>query len=344
MSKRKLTARQTQRVRAIQERRRQGAQDRADRQDRSLPETTLGPEQTGVVVAQYGANLVVEDPSGALRPCLVRQNLGTLVCGDHVVWQSSNEKLGVVTARLPRRSVLNRPGYYGRDRALAANLDQIIIVSAVQPELSESLIDRYLVAAERTAIAPLILINKVDLLDADGQAATAARLEPFRRIGYPILYASTHSAHGLDYLIEQLAGHTSVLVGHSGVGKSSLVGALLPDRDIRIGRLSTASGLGRHTTSTATLYRLPQGGALIDSPGVRNFHLWDLEPTELIHGFREFAAYLGHCQFRDCRHEQDPGCALRAAAQMGEIHPRRLASYRLIRKSLEEALARKARS
>ncbi len=337
MAKRKLSHRQAKRAQALQERRCGRALERAAQQEKALEGAGLGAEQTGVVVAQYGANLVVEDSADTLYHCMARQNLGGLVCGDRVVWQSTDGGSGVVTARMPRDTVLTRPSWGGRQKALAANLNQIVIVSAPRPELSEALIDRYLVAAELTGIPALILINKIDLLDERGWDAMERCLEDFRRIGYPIQYASTQAAHGLDNPIEQLSHRTSVLVGQSGVGKSSLIHALLPDQQIRIGALSTASGLGRHTTSTATLYRLPQGGALIDSPGVRNFHLWDVDPALLIQGFREFCPYLGACRFRDCRHEQEPGCTLRAALEAGKISRRRIENYQGIRQALEDA-------
>jgi len=342
VTRRRLNRRQTRRVRLEQQRRREHAEGLGSNDDAALAASEANGEALGgTIVSRYGAHLAVEDEGGRLHDCTARQHLGALVCGDRVAWQAVSDGLGVVTVRLERKSALVRPGYDGSDRALAANVDRIIIVAAPRPELSEALIDRYLVAAELTGIAPLILLNKLDLLAANRRSAVLRRLDPYRNIGYELCSASTHAHHGLDELVTQLRGHTSVLVGQSGVGKSSLIKALLPDREVRTGELSPTRQLGRHTTTTAMLYRLPQGGALIDSPGVRNFHLWNVAPESLGEGFREFREHLGHCQFRNCKHLLEPRCALREAVGRGAIEARRFDSYLEIRTALEEARRRR---
>jgi ribosome biogenesis GTPase len=323
VARRRLSQRQIERIRTIQERRRQKLANRAER---VLQAGEPDDVCEGLVVARHGANLAVADEQGRLYHCLARQNIGHPVCGDRVVWQPSGKTQGVVAALLPRRSILSRPDYSGREKPLAANLDRVVVVLAPRPEPSEYLLDQYLIAAEQIGVDALVTINKADLLDAETERAFLTRFAVYQRIGYPVLMVSARREHGLDRLEEALAGHTSILVGQSGVGKSSLIQALLPDLDIQIGRLSQATGLGCHTTSAATWYRLPTGGALIDSPGVRSFRLGRLQRGALEFGFRELRPYIGHCQFSDCRHDQEPGCAIRAAAALGEIDPRRLAN------------------
>ena len=299
MARRKLTPKQVERIKQLQEERRARA---AARQGAGRAASGLGPEQPGLVVARFGKGVAVEDEAGALHHCLMRQNLGDVVCGDRVVWQGSKEGGGVVTAVEPRDSVLERhDAMRAGTKTMAANIDRMVIVAAPLPELSTALLDRYLAAAELTAIEPLIVINKIDLLDDESRGWLHEQLAHFEAIGYPLIYASTHTAHGLDELREALTGHTAILTGQSGVGKSSLINALLPDLDIAVGALHEATGLGTHTTTTATLYHLPEGGHLIDSPGIREFGLWNVTPEALETGFREIHATAPHCRFRALR-------------------------------------------
>ncbi len=336
MAKRKLTRRQQWRVEKIQQERQQRAERKSVRQRvDSDSDLSLGEEQEGLLVANYGSSVEIEDSTGATHRCLLRQNLPLLVTGDRVVWQTAQEG-GVVSALIPRRSVLSRPDNTGEQKAVAANIDQILVVAAPAPEFSPELIDQYLAAAELTGITPVLVFNKIDLIDNEKQASVAELLQRYRGIGYEIIETSTKQQHGLDALRQRLRGLISVFVGQSGVGKSSLVKALLPEREIAVGELSQQSGLGQHTTSTARLYHLPDGGALIDSPGVRDFRLWPMSHTALAQGFREFTPYLGKCRFRDCRHEVEPQCALREAVERGEISQRRLESYLRLCAQLEQ--------
>ena len=204
------------------------------------------------------------------------------------------------------------------------------IVVASRPSFQEGLIDRYLAASEIIGAQPLLVVNKADMLDAGGRYTMEERLAPFEKIGYDLLFTSNRTTDGLKELHEHLGGHTSILVGQSGVGKSSLVLSLLPDLEIRVGALSEAPGLGRHTTTVASLYHLPDGGDLIDSPGVRDFNLWTRDAGEVAYGFRDFRPFLGQCRFNNCQHVTEPGCAVSDAARRGEIEPRRLESYRHI--------------
>lgn len=333
MAGRRLTERQRERIDRAQERRRQ----RAGAASAAFDGAGLGPEQTGRVIANHGRTAIVEADDGRLHRCAARQNLGRLACGDRVIWQAASAGDGVVVAVGERRSLLARPDHGGRLRPVAANLDAVAVVLAPTPEPSEYLIDRYLVAIAAIGTQGLLVLNKLDLLEPAGLAELTERLEPYRRIGYPLLPVSGRTARGLDEFRARLRGRTSLLVGQSGVGKSSLIKALLPDREIRIRAVSAATGHGAHTTSASTLYHLPDGGDLIDTPGVRSFELGEIHPRDLERGFPELAPHLGGCRFSDCRHDAEPDCALRAAVARGEIAPRRLDSYRQLRAALKEA-------
>jgi ribosome biogenesis GTPase len=327
MAKRRLTQQQKARIARIQEERRQRMAEQAEAALEEAAEGEPGAPQKGRVITRHGRNLVVRDEDGGLHLCLFRQNLGEIVCGDQVVWQATHDSEGVVTARLDRRSALTRPDYSGREKALAANVSQLVIVLAPEPEPTGFLIDQYLVAAEQLGVDAIICLNKADLLGGGDWQAFRECFAHYEDIGYPIIGVSAKREHGLDPLIERLRDQTSILVGQSGVGKSSLVNALIPDQDAQVGRLSNATGLGRHTTSATTLYDLPSGGELIDSPGVRSFRLGQMERAQLEQGFREFRPYLGQCKFKNCAHENEPECAIRAAVAAGHIHPERLANF-----------------
>lgn len=325
MTKRRLSQRQIERIQMIQERRRERLSARPEAALAEL-EGDAEPE-AGRVVVRHGANLAVEDASGHVIHCLARQNIGHPVCGDRVVWQRTADGQGVVTAIQPRSTVLSRPDFSGRDKPLAANLTRLVVLIAPEPDPSGYLIDQYLVAAELIGVEAMIVGNKMDLLAGDARAAFERRFAHYPAIGYPTFWISLRQSESLAGLIAALAGQTSVLVGQSGVGKSSLVKALLPDREIQIGRLSRATGLGRHTTSAATCYRHTGDGFLIDSPGVRSFRLGELDAESLQQGFRDFKPFLQRCRFNDCRHDQEPDCAIRQAVAEGLIAPERLANF-----------------
>ena len=282
----------------------------------------------GLVLAHFGQTSLVEDDNGEVFRCATRRNLSRTVCGDRVLWQASNPREGVIVRVLERDTTLTRPDNNNRVRPVAANLDQIAIVIACKPSFEYGMLDRYLVAAELIGATPVIVVNKSDLLDTESRSKLQQRLAIYEDIGYSLLFISTRTTDGLTDLHQQLRVHTSILVGQSGVGKSSLVQALLPDLDIRTGALSQVTGLGRHTTTVTTLYHLPDGGDLIDSPGVRDFSLSPVAIDQLARGFREFRNYLGQCRFHNCRHASEPGCAVQDAARNGVINQRRLANYR----------------
>jgi ribosome biogenesis GTPase len=335
MGKRKLTRRQAWRVNKIQEERRKRAENRDHLAEEALASGELGAEREGLVIAHFGTQVLVEAGELSQR-CHLRANLENLVTGDTVVWLPG-EPNGVVVARQPRESELLRPDNFGKLKPVAANVDQIIIVIAPLPEPHANLVDRYLVAAEAVGIEPIILLNKSDLIDGAQRESMAELLAPYPLLEYRVLEASCKNRDGLAALMAALQGHTSVFVGQSGVGKSSLVNALLPEANMRVGELSEARDKGTHTTTTARLFHLPSGGALIDSPGIREFGLWHMDREQIEHGFREFRPLMGLCKFRDCRHREEPGCAIAAALAAGEISARRMGSYRLMVGNLEDS-------
>lgn len=340
MAKRRLSEQQTRRIRDQQSRRARRAVEGETRSD-----SDLGPEQPGLVISHFGAQLDVEalegERRGSVIRCRLRANLDALVTGDRVVWQPrAGGDDGIVVASLERHSLLSRPdAHSGAPRPVAANIDQLLVVIAPRPEPFANLIDRYLVAAEASGIEPILLLNKSDLLD-DGTIderehdALETLLATYRDIGYRVLRASTVACdsrqHGLDELRALLTGRISVFVGQSGVGKSSLISTLLPGEEIRIGELSQAVTKGRHTTTTARLFHLPDGGDLIDSPGIREFGVGHLTRADIEAGFRELQPLLGRCRFRNCRHDAEPGCAVREAEQHGALTPRRSTSLRAL--------------
>ena len=300
--------------------------------DHATRETTDSTTRTGLVIVNYGKNLLLEDDEGNLYRCVTRRGLEQLVCGDSVEWMPTGEQDGVVESLHPRSTVMYKADGHNRQRPLAANIDQVVIEVATEPALDAFLIDKYTVAAELADAMPLIVINKADLLSDEDRRNIGSLMQQYHHIGYTSLFTSALMNTGIDEFRQQLAGKTSILVGQSGVGKSSLVKRLLPEQEITIGELSDASGLGRHTTTTTTLYHLPDDGNLIDSPGVRDFHLGAVDPDRLDHGFREFRPFLGQCKFNDCLHLSEPGCAVTAAVETGRISARRMESYRRLQR------------
>ncbi|MFV9996655.1 MAG: small ribosomal subunit biogenesis GTPase RsgA [Arsenophonus endosymbiont of Dermacentor nuttalli] len=314
-----------------------------------INDNQLGTPQDGLVISRFGQHADIETKVGDIQRCNIRRTIDSLVTGDRVIWrpalhQQSNIKVnGVIEAVYERTSVLTRPDYYDGLKPIAANINQAIIVSAILPQLSLNIIDRYLVACETLNIAPIIILNKIDLLNKQNSREISKVIELYHSIGYVVLCVSNHTHEGMDALINILTGKISIFVGQSGVGKSSLINNLLPNNEekILVNQVSDNSGLGQHTTTTARLYHFAQGGDLIDSPGIREFGLWHLTKEQITKGFVEFRQYLGYCKFRDCKHLDDPGCALQQTVTTGKIAKSRIENYHRILTSMEQIKPRR---
>ncbi len=279
----------------------------------------------GRVIAAHGRQYVVELADGSRLPCFPRGKKSEIACGDRVDIKQTSDDQGVIEAIQPRSSLLYRSNEI-RQKLIAANVDQLVIVVATEPAFSDELIARALVAAESEEIEPLIVLNKCDLTDKLG--AARQRLAVLVGLGYRVLELSALE-HAED-LRPHLANRTSVLVGQSGMGKSTLVNALLPDAKAATREISLALDSGKHTTTHATLYHLDADSHLIDSPGLQEFGLGHLDRQEIENAFPEFRPFHGQCRFRDCLHNREPDCALIAAVDAKKIDKSRFLTYHRI--------------
>ena len=279
----------------------------------------------GQVIAAYGRHYLVEAGDGRRYACFPRGKKSSIACGDRVMFVQTSGEQGVVEAVDPRSTLFSRSVAH-RQKLIAANASQLAIVVAAEPSFSEELINRCLVAAEHQQMRALILLNKCDLEQA--AAAAQERLEPYAQAGYRVLRLAALS--GAEALRPLLAREATVLVGQSGMGKSTIINALFPQARAATREISAFLASGRHTTTQAQLYRLDAESTLIDCPGLQEFGLHHLSRQDIESGFIEFRRFLGECRFQNCRHLSEPGCALALAADAGEIHPRRLEMFRRI--------------
>lgn len=282
---------------------------------------------TGLVVAAHGRHLIVESPDRSRRLCHLRGKKSEAVVGDRVAWSDTGDE-GVVDALLPRRNLLYRQDEW-RSKAFAANLDRIVFMVSGEPMFSETQLARALVAAAQAGIEVVIALNKVDLPSA---ALARERLGAYGRMGMTLveLALKTRPDDAVAALAPLLAGKTTLVLGPSGAGKSTLINRMVPAADAQVGEISVALGTGRHTTTSTRWYWLgdhAEQGALIDSPGFQAFGLQQVPAADLASLMPDLATHLGQCKFYNCTHRHEPGCALRAAAEAGEVDARRWRLY-----------------
>ena len=280
----------------------------------------------GTVVAAYGKRYQVELSEDKHRiSCVTRGKKTDIACGDHVTIQLTDKHEGVIESTLPRSTLLYRSNAF-KSKMLAANVTQIIIVLATQPSFYEALLNRCLIAAEAARIKVLIVLNKCDLADNDN---AKQKLALYTSLGYQVLPLS--AKEDISTLKPYLQGQASILVGQSGMGKSTMINALLPNESVRTQEVSHVLDSGKHTTTAAHLYHLDADSILIDSPGLQEFGLHHLSTDELEHAFIEFRPYLGKCRFNNCKHLQEPDCAITEAVAASKISPERFAIYKMLR-------------
>lgn len=324
MVKRHLSEQQQKRIASGQEQRLQKADAKG------------GPLMKGRVYARYSRHALVKpidnEHEAKAKKCHIRANINNITVGDIIAYREDKRGQPVVVAVEPRTSEILRPDGLGKLKAVAANIDQVFIVIARVPAPAPALVDRYLVAAENAGLKALLVYNKADLGITD---ETEKWLQEYKDLGYPLLFCSSYDGDGLDEIQGALKGFNNIVVGQSGVGKSSMLNAMLPDANMKVGALSESRDKGRHTTTSAQMFALPNGGFLIDSPGIREFHLNHLSKADVYRGYIEFENLEEHCRYRNCSHIQESGCAYEAFIENGGLTQSRQQSLYYILNTLE---------
>lgn len=344
MAKRKLSKQQKRRIDSKQK-----SKIKKDLSGDSKLQLDESSTQTARVISHHGRQLFAETEDLEKIKCKIRQNLGDIACGDYVVVQQaidtenksaagdSDASQYVVVAVKERSNLLVKTGFAGAIKPVAANIGQLVVVTALKPKPNPYLIDRYLTAAENLPAKALIVINKVDLMDYETKRIVDDMTALYQGIGYQVISTSIKQDIGLDALSEALSNTTSILVGLSGVGKSSIVKAILPKEEIKIGETSEATGEGKHTTTVSALYHLKDNGIIIDSPGVRDFTPINNSISEITNGFIDVRQFNGACKFSNCSHSNEPGCAMRTAVSDGLLNEQRFNNYlRLVQEFNEQ--------
>ena len=283
-------------------------------------------QHQGRVVTRYGAELILLNEENKHIRCTARRKFENIACGDYVCWQPTEQGNSIVTSILPRKNALTRPDRRGKPKAIAANIDQIIIVCSWLPKPSWMLVDQYMIAAQLIGADALLVINKADLAEQYAKEKDWKALDEYESIGYTVIQANALTGLGIDEIRKKLSGKTSVFVGQSGVGKSSIIGQVLPELTIKVGEISQ-SGEGKHTTTTADLYRIDNDGFVIDSPGVRDFALANVDADGIRQGYREFNEFAKLCRFSNCTHTHEPHCQVKQAAETNDIPAGRYRRY-----------------
>ncbi|MCK4494129.1 MAG: ribosome small subunit-dependent GTPase A [Methylococcales bacterium] len=284
----------------------------------------------GQVISHLGKGIAVEI-KGDIILCQTRRKLETVVVGDKVLVTLALNQQGRIDEILPRRSLLTRPSRGRKIRPVAANIDMVYVVFAREPHCDFLLIDQYLAICENRNIDAVLVFNKQDL---PASAEIESELKHYQTLDYPLHRVSATQKIGMTTLKASLKNKVSLFAGQSGVGKSSLTNTLLPDKNLKTNTVSETTKHGRHTTTAATLYHFPEGGDLIDSPGVAIFGLADLNEVQLAQGYREFQPLIEQCRFHNCAHVKDKGCAVREAAEKKQISPTRYQRFLKLREKI----------
>lgn len=329
MAKRdKLTHRQKRQIAKTQKNKTSG-------ENSNIELGNLGEQSEGVMISRFGEQAdVLEVKSGNTYRCFLRQNLGAPVPGDRVIFRLDNNEQGIIESINERNSLLQRPSHHQGLKPVVANIDRVFILVAPLPDFSTILLDRYLIAIENTGIDIVIVANKWDLMDEIKAQSIEPQLSIYQGLGYPLVKISTKENLGQQALLDEIKDHSSILVGQSGVGKSSIINWLFPAQSLATKSISENSRLGQHTTTASQLFCLTENtiekGFIIDSPGIREFGLWHLTNQQIANGFKEFQPLLGSCKYRDCKHINEPGCQIVEAVKQEKISNQRWLNYRKI--------------
>ncbi len=284
---------------------------------------------TGLVIAAYGRRGILETDDGETLKYQAKGHRLRVVCGDRVEWERHGSGGSAIVQKSSERdnALERQPPDRPYPEVLAANLGCIVVVCAASPETNWFLVDRYLATAELMGCRVVLVDNKIDIENAASNEGRRRELAVYRELGYSCVGVSAHKGHGIDQLLTDLSDTIAILVGQSGVGKSSLINALVPNADILVGALSAGTAEGKHTTTASVMHQLPGGGRLIDTPGVRDFVPVISKARSVEFGFLEISALIGQCRFNNCRHRQEPDCAVKRAVELATISPRRFESY-----------------
>ncbi len=344
MAKRKLSIQQQRRIASQQKNKLKNNRLRSNSSQQNNLLLDQSNTQTARVISHHGRQLYAETENLEKIKCKIRQNLGDIACGDYILVQQALDASGqikgchcVVVAIKKRTNMLVKTGFADAVKPVAANIDQLLIVTSVKPETNPYLIDRYLTAAENLPAKALIIINKIDLADDEAKRRCESLTTLYQSIGYQVIHSSLKQNIGMDKITTALSNTTSILLGLSGVGKSSMVKAMLPKEEIKIGETSATTGEGKHTTTVSALYHLKNNGIIIDSPGVRDFSPVNKNIAEITNGFIDVRQFNGACKFANCSHTNEPECAVKQAVANGELNEQRFNNYlRLIREFKEK--------